>query len=47
MMSLDSLRRAQLKSILEQFYGATVQPEFIFDVNTTFRQLFDVVNVSQ
>ena len=45
MMSLDSLRRAQLQSILEQFYGAEVDPEFLFNINTTFHQLFEVVNV--
>ena len=45
MMSLDSLKRAQLKSVLEQYYGADVAPEFLFDVNTTFAQLFEAVDV--
>ena len=45
MMGLDSLKRAQLNSILEQYYGATVTPEFLFDVNTTFEQLLTAVDV--
>lgn len=45
MMSLDSLKRAQLKSVLEQYYGADVAPEFLFDVNTTFAQLVEAVDV--
>lgn len=45
MMSLDSLKRAQLKSVLEQYYGADVAPEFLFDVNTTFAQLVETVDV--
>ena len=32
MMSLDSLKRAQLKSILEQYYGADIPAELLFDV---------------
>lgn len=45
MMSLDSLKRAQLKSILEQYYGAEVEPEFLFDVNTTFDALVQKIDV--
>ena len=45
MIGLDSLKRAQLKSILEQYYGADISPEFMFDVNTTFSQLVDAVDV--
>ena len=45
MMSLDSLKRAQLKSVLEPYYGADVAPEFLFDVNTTFAQLVEAVDV--
>ncbi len=45
MIGLDSLKRAQLKSILEQYYGADISPEFMFDVNTTFPQLVDAVDV--
>ena len=45
MMSLDSLKRAQLKSVLEQYYGADVAPEFLFAVNTTFAQLVEAVDV--
>ena len=45
MMSLDSLKRAQLKGILEQYYGAEIDPEFLFDVNTTFEQLVSAVDV--
>lgn len=45
MMGLDSLKRAQLNSILEQYYGATVTPEFLFDVNTTFEQLLNTIDV--
>ena len=44
MIGLDSLKRAQLKSILEQYYGADISPEFMFDVNTTFPQLVDAVD---
>lgn len=47
MMSLDSLKRAQLRSILEQYYGAEVEPEFIFDVNTTFDALVQKVDVGE
>ena len=47
MMSLDSLKRAQLRSILEQYYGAEVEPEFIFDVNTTFDALVQKVDVRE
>lgn len=46
MMSLDSLKRAQLKGILEQYYGAEVSTEKLFDVNTTFEQLFQAVDVT-
>lgn len=45
MMGLDSLKRAQLSSILEQYYGASLTPEFLFDVNTTFSQLLEAVDV--
>ena len=45
MIGLDSLKRAQLKSILEQYYGADISPEFMFDVNTTFSQLVNAVDV--
>lgn len=45
MIGLDSLKRAQLRSILEQYYGADVSPEFMFDVNTTFSQLVEAVDV--
>ena len=44
MMSLDSLKRAQLKSILEQYYGADIPAELLFDVNTTFAQLVKAVD---
>ena len=47
MMSLDSLKRAQLKGILEQYYGAEIDPEFLFDVNTTFEQLVSAVDKQQ
>ena len=46
MMSLDSLKRAQLKSILEQYYGADIPAELLFDVNTTFVQLVKAVDVA-
>ena len=46
MMSLDSLKRAQLKSVLEQYYGADVSAELLFDVNTTFDQLVKAVDVA-
>ena len=46
MMSLDSLKRAQLKSVLEQYYGADVPAELLFDVNTTFAQLVKAVDVA-
>ena len=46
MMSLDSLKRAQLKSILEQYYGADIPAELLFDVNTTFVQLVKAVAVA-
>ena len=46
MMSLDSLKRAQLKSVLEQYYGADVPAELLFDVNTTFDQLVKAVDVA-
>lgn len=45
MMSLDSLKRAQLKGILEQYYGAEIDPKFLFDINTTFEQLVNEVDV--
>lgn len=45
MMSLDSLKRAQLKGILEQYYGADIDPKFLFDINTTFEQLVNEVDV--
>ena len=45
MIGLDSLKRAQLYSILEEYYGASLTPEFIFDVNTTFDQLVEKINV--
>ena len=45
MMGLDSLRRAQLKGILEQMYGADVGNELLFNVNTTFQGLVQAVDV--
>ena len=45
MMSLDSLKRPQLKGILEQYYGAEIDPKFLFDINTTFEQLVNEVDV--
>ena len=45
MMGLDSLRRAQLKGILEQMYGADVGNELLFNVNTTFQELVQAVDV--
>lgn len=45
MMNVDSLRRAQLQGVLEQYYGARVDPDLLFDVNTTFEQLARAVDV--
>ena len=45
MMGLDSLRRAQLKGILEQIYGADVGNELLFNVNTTFQELVKAIDV--
>ena len=45
MMGLDSLRRAQLKGILEQLYGANIENELLFNVNTSFRDLVQAVDV--
>ena len=45
MMSLDSLKRAQLKGILEQYYGADIDPKVLIDINTTFEQLVNEVDV--
>lgn len=46
MMNLDSMRRAQLQGILEQNYGVCVDSALLYDVNTTFMQLFEAVDVS-
>lgn len=45
MMNVDSLRRAQLQGVLELYYGAKVDPELLYDVNTTFEQLARAVDV--
>ena len=45
MMNVDSLHRAQLQGVLEQYYGAKVDPELLFNVNTTFEQLASAVDV--
>lgn len=45
MMNLDSMRRAQLQGILEQNYGVSVDSALLYDVNTTFMQLFEAVDV--
>ena len=42
----EYLEDGKLKSILEQYYGADIPAELLFDVNTTFVQLVKAVDVA-